>query len=299
MSPPKARLAAAAFGAASIVLTARAADACFWVDCGNADLRAGPANVGVLVHVADARQKTTTPAVVLRDGTGNDVSFSIEAEGHAPGVWLLRPSTPLAAGTRVTADVASCPSMEAKTLTLSAQLVPVAAEPTAAGTITAGAPRPANADELAVLGCGTSGTAVARAVDVRLAPHPSLEPYLPITTLEIRIDGQPYVDLVRRLPAVGAFDTSLLARCDAPGGLAPTEHDLEIRAWIPDRGAPLTATAKIDLSCHETSATPATPEPYAAGCGIGRDRRVAGDGALLGAAVLGALIRRRRRRAVA
>jgi len=198
---------------------------------------------------------------------------------------LVRPTTPLGVGAKVGTEVPACPSKPGVSVALSTTVTPVAPEPVALGTLSAG---PARASTTGELGCVESD--VGRAVDLELAPDLSLRPYLPITVFDLIVDGKPWIDPIRDLPSIGSFKTTLAARCEGTLGLTAGPHDLEVRAWIGDRSTPLsTAKVRVDLSCP----TAADPDADASmGCSTGSGSK--GAWIVLASAMLA--LRRTRRR---
>lgn len=223
----------------------RTASACLDIPCTQTVTRAGPANLGVLVY---ADRRAPTPSLLLRDATGKFVETTIAPEGHVPGVFLVRPATPMTPGTRYVATYDGCEGSKDESLTVSA----ISALPGVVGTLQVSQPKIAPGPT----GCVTAPETVLNA-EVQLSVDPSFSKYLAVTPIEWMIDGAPFRSPIPG-PTAGLDKSTLKLEADCtgenPSFLTPKVHEVELRAWVPGSGAPLTARATVDLRCAAPAA---------------------------------------------
>lgn len=276
-------LGASILAAAAALVASRSSRACLDVPCADTGTHAGPANAGVLLHVD--RVAKGTPTFSLRDPSSAEVPVSVTPEGHAPGVFVVRPSGALVAGRYE----ARAPSCDAGDRSAPVVVGPEAVEPSALGTLRVGAPR----TEAGPSGCFSSPSAKVRSVELSLDVDRSLVSWLPITVTELVVDGVAWRDPeLDRGATVGFRTTTLRADCSGSDArfLSPKVHELELRAFVAGRSAVLRTTARVDLRCVEE----ASPKEDGGGCTVFASGP-AGHGAVVTGVILVPQLRRRRR----
>jgi hypothetical protein len=112
---------------------------------------------------------------------------------------------------------------------------------------------------------------VARRVDI--APDPALAPWLPLTVWEVRADGAAWANGKQGVVSadgtiakdahfggdVGDLYTVCSAADDAPTGLAPGPHHIDVVASLPGSAVTLSATIETTLSCGSASGCSVAP----------------------------------------
>lgn len=256
-----------------------------------------PANAPALVYSARGWENVVgdgAPVVLRVAGAAESVPLAVEA-ADATGTHLVRLAAPLTEG--ATYEVGHAQPTCNETLEVDKETFFVkqtfvagasAPLPTTAGTLSGETAATTDTTYRVVGGSSCSQFTLARVARLSFAPSAELTPYLPVTSLEVSVDGAPVrtstVGLDLQGGDGGARPTlELYASCEAEDlrarggdpGLTPATHAVVVQARVAgvaeaDQPAPLTTT--IDLSCDGAEALPAAsntaPEGEAAGCGV-------------------------------
>lgn len=274
--------------------------------CAGARAVVSPSNHGVIVfqsvRTLDAAGELswTTPVLRLRDGDGADLAFTMDADPHVAGRFLVRPSAPLVEGATYTLGWDALCSAEtiAKSAAYSSDTASAKGAEVAL-TVPPAAPLPSTLGRVAVLGpyvqshasgsCDANPRAFTEvAVAPQLAKDPALDPYGNLTRIWITVDGVAIDEPPWALRSTTGIGTVLIASCDPSidTGIAPGKHRVGFVARVAGVDTPLVAETDADFDCGGPGSDPSAPADASSGEGSSCAVTAAGAGGAPGAAAL-------------